>query len=572
MMDSTLNETICASLPFYNCTNFQLYMELGSKCNFDFDNTETNEFFKEISDYTNTFSENNFLCEYYNEQKFNSTFSSDLHSKLKALHLNIRSFELHKFELAGFLECLNLTFNIIILTECGFISQPQIESEFADFDLFVDPPKSKRGGVGVLIRKNIFTDVLILDNQAEFTFTNCLCTKCAIESKFLSLKNNGTEIIVGGIYRHPNGNPEHFNKEYFRIIENLPETAVNIIGGDFNLNLIDYEKSFIREYINNTMENNFVPCITLPTRITSYSSTLIDHLMIRLPNNKLQSKVQSGNLICNLSDHLPNFVIVDINIKNIRDRPFIRIFSPDKINEFNNNLANEMNDLNHKLNQTLHPDDVNGIYAEFYLQYKRLLDKYFPKAKMSRKKAKDKLWITAGIKNSIKNRNLLFKKYISNKTDANEKKWKTYRNNLVSIIRAAESTHYKNLITKHNNDCKAMWKVFGKIIKNKTTSTKVTKLKTQGKSIYDLNDISETFNNFFTNIGENLAKEFSNSDGKVYSKYMKAKITQKFSFSPISTEEITKEIDNLKNKKSNGNDDIPALFIKLTKDHVSKTL
>ena len=571
-MVRTLNEEICAVLPFSNCTDFQFYMETGAKCNFDFDKAETNEFFREISEYTSTFSDNNFTCQYYDEQKFNSTFPNNLHSQLKAYHLNIRSFELHQFELAGFLECLNTKFDIIILTECGFISQPLIEREFSDFELYADTPKLKKGGVGILIRKNIFSGITPLDNQEEFTFSNCQCNKCVVESKFLKLKSNEAEIVVGGIYRHPNGNPDHFNKEYSRIIENIPETAVGIIGGDINLNLLDYDKKFIRDYTNITMENNFVPCITLPTRITSTSATIIDHIMLKLPKNKLHSKVQSGNFSCNISDHLPNFIIVDLAIKNNINRPFIRIFSPNKIKEFNDSLSYEMNVLDQRLNQILNTNDVNSIYAEFFTQYKNLLDKYFPKVKMSRKKAKDKPWISAGIKTSIKKRNILFKQYHAKKSDENEKKWKSYRNNLVTVIRAAETIYYKNLINKHNNDCTAMWKVFGKILKNKTSSTKVIKLKHQGKTIHNAKDISETFNNFFTNIGESLAKEFSNTNEKAYTKYMNTKITKKFNFSFISTEEISKEINNLKNKKSNGHDDIPAIFIKLTKDHLAKQL
>ena len=60
----------------------------------------------------------------------------------------------------------------------------------------------------------------------------------------------------------------HFIKEYTDLLENLNTNSTHIIGGDFNLNLLDYDKQYIRDYVNNIMENDFITCITLPTRIT----------------------------------------------------------------------------------------------------------------------------------------------------------------------------------------------------------------------------------------------------------------------------------------------------------------
>ena len=572
-MDETLNDSTAAILPFSNCSDYQLFNELGANLNFYFDNYNSTDFFKEISEYTSTFTADNFKCKYYNEQQFNSTFPQNLPNSLRVFHLNIRSFSLHQFELVAFLNCLKIEFDIILLTETGLISQSLIEREFPDFILYADPPKTKKGGAGILIRKNIFYDVEPLNNSADFSFNNnCPCNKCLTESQFLKLKSNTNEFIIGSVYRHPNGNPVHFNTEYFRILENMNKKSICIIGGDFNLNMLDYDKQYIRNYVNNTMENNFVPCITLPSRITSSSSTLIDHIMLRLPINKIQCKVNSGNFICDITDHLPNFVIINLNIKHQNYRPFIRLFTPNKINEFNENIDQEMSKLNQNLDLTFHTNDVNLIYSNFFINYKNILDRYFPKVKMSRKKAKDKPWITEGLKTSIKTRNKLFENYHKNKTEENEKKGKTYRNNFLAIVCEAEVSYYKNLITKHNNSCNSMWKIFGNILKNKSCSTKVTKLKCEGKTLIKPNDISEAFNNFFTNIGETLSKEFDNDSNSSYNKYINTQNVTKLKLSGISTNEIIHEINNLEIKKSNGYDDIPTLFLKLTKNLVSKPL
>ena len=81
------------------------------------------------------------------------------------------------------------------------------------------------------------------------------------------------------------------------------------------------------------------------------------------------------------------------------------------------------------------------------------MDLYLPRVRQSRKKAKDKEWITEGIKRSIKHRNSLYQIQIKNGTSENINKWKKYRNILNNVIKEAQRKYYKNLINQHNNSC-----------------------------------------------------------------------------------------------------------------------
>ena len=67
------------------------------------------------------------------------------------------------------------------------------------------------------------------------------------------------------------------------------------------------------------LELNFITCITIPTRLTDTSATIIDHINIRLPTKKVSFKVSAGNFITDVSDHLPNFVIMDEEINSIKN-------------------------------------------------------------------------------------------------------------------------------------------------------------------------------------------------------------------------------------------------------------
>ena len=59
---------------------------------------------------------------------------------------------------------------------------------------------------------------------------------------------------------------------------------------------------------------------------------------------------------------------------------------------------------------------------------KKLLDQYFPLVKLSRSKAKDKPFVTPGIKVSIRHRDKLYQKYLNNKNDINRQIYKKYSN------------------------------------------------------------------------------------------------------------------------------------------------
>ena len=85
---------------------------------------------------------------------------------------------------------------------------------------------------------------------------------------------------MGCIYRHPNGNITHFNEQYLKVLESINKNETSVIGGDFNIDLLHYNKNTIGEYLTINLENNFTPCITLPTRITAQLATLIDQLLV----------------------------------------------------------------------------------------------------------------------------------------------------------------------------------------------------------------------------------------------------------------------------------------------------
>ena len=121
------------------------------------------------------------------------------------------------------------------------------------------------------------------------------------------LKDN---ILIGVIYRHP----KQKDKEFLQYLSNLlnkvkMEKKKIILTGDFNLNLLKFDKNKeITEFLDFLTTKWFTPQILGPTRITeNEQASLIDNFFIDF--NDLHCT--SGNVFEKISDHLPDFLIID---------------------------------------------------------------------------------------------------------------------------------------------------------------------------------------------------------------------------------------------------------------------
>ena len=63
----------------------------------------------------------------------------------------------------------------------------------------------------------------------------------------------------------------------------------------------------VNQFLENILSNNFIPHITLPTRITEKSATLIDNIF----TNNYEHNCVSGNVTTYISDCLPQFLIIE---------------------------------------------------------------------------------------------------------------------------------------------------------------------------------------------------------------------------------------------------------------------
>ena len=325
---------------FSSCTDYQLYRECSTQIGNIFEIFNDNNFAKQIKTLVNNFTTDNYSCQYYNDSKFQSLMKTNNDIGLKVTHFNIRSFEKNKFILLSYLESLNTEFDIIFLSEIGKVNVALAESIFVGYKLIHQPPSTAKGGAGMLVKINTFDSISEIKDPKYCVDKKCNCTNCIVESVRVKLISNKNEFIFSSIYRHPNGNIDHFVDSIEHIFSNLKDNVTYMVAGDININLMNTEDSKTSNYAEKFLKANFTPCINLPTRFCDSTATLIDHIMLKVPQKLIQTKVVAGNLISDITDHLPSFLLIDTKIAKCINRPYIRLFTKKKIDKFITDIPN----------------------------------------------------------------------------------------------------------------------------------------------------------------------------------------------------------------------------------------
>ena len=124
------------------------------------------------------------------------------------------------------------------------------------------------------------------------------------------------------MYRPPNTDVNDFLNKFKSILNNIKRSGLEaIVGLDHNLDLLKQAvHAKTQEFLECILDQNMLPTVTKPTRISKTSATLIDNILI---SEKLQSNYESVILIDDMSDHLPCI----LTLKNYNDMhtPTIRI-------------------------------------------------------------------------------------------------------------------------------------------------------------------------------------------------------------------------------------------------------
>lgn len=476
------------------------------------------------------------------------------------LHSNVRSLNANFENLKQLLSDLNHNFTMIGLTETKINTLDNSPSyNIPGYQFYSQPSLSNAGGAGIFISKNLTSS--IRDDLS--------CSVREFESLWIEIESDlHHNLVCGVMYRHPSNDTEAFTEYLNQTIQKLAnENKYCVVMGDFNIDLLNSSHRTTVDFLNVLETHFFNPHILQPTRITHHSATLIDNIFF----NSITHHTISGNIIHDLSDHLPNFLIIN---------KFSSLPKNFKISRRDYSKFNEeafLKDIG-SIDWTLEfsdEDNSSVMFDRFYSKVSSFVDKHIPLRYLSNREIKNlsKPWITKGLRISIQKKNILYKKFIQSRSQYYHDKFKSYRNKLNHLIKLSKTNYYNQYFSSNRSNIKNTWKGVKEVVGFNAGNTNLpSKIITDDNNeLTDCTSIANSFNQFFTKIGRNLAASVPNSNTSPLT-FMPPVCNNTFHFTPISRKEIEDQIEQINAKKSTGPFSIPVYILKLIKSQISAPL
>ncbi|XP_065675902.1 uncharacterized protein LOC136092111 [Hydra vulgaris] len=286
----------------------------------------------------------------------------------------------------------------------------------------------------------------------------------------------------------------------------------------------------------------------------------------------LRTKIQSGIIKTDLTDHFPVFlIIISATLENkIKTKTVY-------IRKINNESIATFRDLLHEVNWELLTDcnDVNDGYNFFIRMFTRQYEKAFPKIKkIVNSKNLLSPWMTRGLIKSSKRKQKLYQKFLKKKNYKNETKYKKYKKSFEKLKKQSKKNYYSSLLNKTFGNARKTWNVIKEItgvgiVKSDNLPKRLQRDDKRGDAFVN-KEIAETFNSFFINIGKKLAGAIP--EGKKSFKSFLKKSDSFMDESELLIDELRLAISMLKTNKSAGLDEVNPDVVKAVSDIIEKPL
>ena len=237
------------------------------------------------------------------------------------------------------------------------------------------------------------------------------------------------------------------------------------ILGDFNIDLLNYNcNTLTTNFVNFLFSKQFLPYIIHPSRVSGNTYTLIDNIFSNITDNE----TLSGNIMTQISDHFPQFLIVKhagITYKNVSY--FQHDFSSLNEENLQNGFANL--DLNYLTDNAL---DVNAKFNRFLSSLDELVKAHAPLKKLSKKdiKFRNKPWINGKIQKMMCIRDNLLQKIRKNNSQSLADLYKKFRNRVSESFRESKASYFYNYFQKNSNNMKQLWSGIKSVISIRKSS------------------------------------------------------------------------------------------------------
>ena len=349
-----------------------------------------------------------------------------------------------------------------------------------------------------------------------------------------------------------------------------------LFAGDFNFNLLNastHNDTF--EFFDTMMSNFLLPVITIPTKVNRGNNTLIDNIF----TNHLNPDTVSGNLTLNLSDgHLPSFMIMPKKNQNHRPKKH-NIQTRSSKNFDSDAFLHDYQTVDWDNVIDIAKNDVNFSMESFISKIDGLLDIHLPLRKVSKKEFKQKFkpWISNNLLIKIGDKNKAFRKYLKANNPVqksqNFTKFKALKNEVTLLTRTSKKEYYKKYFSNNKDNIQKIWKGIKEIINIKSKNYDYpTCLQDGDVTITNPLAISNSFNDYFTSIADNILKKRKYEGSKSFRDFLANRLIDNFVFKECDENEVKSIISSLNVSKSCGPNSIPTHILLLLKEYICQPL
>ena len=330
-----------------------------------------------------------------------------------------------------------------------------------------------------------------------------------IKAIFISLQFSSFVLNITSFYRSPSLPIKNFIDNLAKYLSDTQNLKYHIILGDLNIDLLNIN-NLTDKYLNSFFAFGFKPFIDIPTRVTDHSKTCIDQIFGKIPDD-----VPILPLVCDLgiTDHYTTMINIDSTVISTPE------MDPKPANKLNwNRLSNLIGNL-----------EWDDIYRE-------------------------------------DNVNMAMAKLIENIKHAIE----------ASVLtKTAKENFYNNVINNIANNSKKLWSFINRKIDKINRKKPIKQIKIDPDSdikITNEKDIANIFNDFFINIGPDMANKIP-AITNIINYHIDPNSNPNTIFLRLTCEsEVLKIIHSLNSNKSAGIDQISAKVIEHIAVHIAKPL
>lgn len=396
---------------------------------------------------------------------------------IKILHLNIRSINRNVDELRLFLVTIEILPEVIILSECWLRKNPILPIMEGYLSYKTNNNRNQNDGLVIYIKLNLRHSI------TEPIFSDANCLLCTLHS------NN---LVIIALYRSPS---IHNTESFLDGLNNLLTSNANfrniVVMGDLNINISPLNPSpHAHEYLTVNASHGLLPTHTLSTR----DKSCLDHVL-------LKSDFKTLTLVfdTHITDHAPVLLNIETKLRFSKRR-----MSRVQI-DYSSVYASVLNtDFNQVFNTS------NADMAAEYLVSKisQIINQYSIIKHIPSKNKLIKPWITLGLLRCIRNRNAMARKLKTQPNNYNLKvTYVRYRNFCNKLLKNLKLSYEKQEFTKAKSNPKATWKVIKSIINTDcAVNPPLELLNLEPSNALSVNSV----NQFFANIGNNLAQKYIN--------------------------------------------------------------